>query len=219
MASHPNWYIQHTSAAVASTLAMNTLQGNARVFVLANCMLLAVFISQTCAWLAVLSGTTSLMFWAELCWALVFALNTAANYLCASAMAPWNILIGPVRMSLVIGALYLPWQCGFHLPKLYRDRRKEQRARVSSRKATSTLAKTTWGNVRRAAVHRVPTTKWDAWGGLVGAIWMFSCWGLLPLWHLYLVQTIPNLWGAAGETWEGSRYHGTTHRGTVHGLG
>ena len=161
------------------------------IFFLAVGMMVSVVLAQGCVWIAVLSNTNSLMYWEELGWAAIFVLNTLINVVVVSPPAS---LDGPRLVSLCFGCVYLPYQLLLHVPKLYADRRVEKHASRSSASigvGTGVCPVVSWQSARRATYFRAPTTDWQRWGGFVGAVWMVCYWGLLPLWHIYLVNAVP----------------------------
>ena len=156
------------------------------MFCLAVGMMACVVLAQGCVWIAVLSNTHGLMYWEELGWAAIFMLNTLINAVVVSP--PPGSLDGPRRVSWCFGCVYLPYQLLLHIPKLYADRFVECTSTGTARASCPVVS---WQSARRAACFRAPTTDWQRWGGFVGAIWMVCYWGLLPLWHIYLVSVVP----------------------------
>ena len=148
------------------------------IAVLSWAMVGTIAVSQCLVWLAVLADTVGLMYWEEIGWAVAMSLNALVNVLGMPSAS--EALQGPIRFTLCFSVVYLPYQLGLHIPKLRRDRQ------LAKRKAVSI----TWRGVRRAAFHRVPTTEWSAWGGLVGGVWMVGYWLLLPLWPYYLAHAL-----------------------------
>jgi hypothetical protein len=136
-------------------------------------MVLQVLVSQALVWGAILTERFALYFYEELGWANIFGINTVlSGYLCATALG-----LGGARvllyLSLLFGALYLPWQF-FHLKAL-----RAQARRSDASPASRTLAQ----GLARSLRARNPRRDAASWGGLIGLTWMMGYWAtLLPLW-------------------------------------
>jgi hypothetical protein len=74
-------------------------------------------VAQCFVWAAIALRIDHLMFYEECCWAGIFVCNTAVNaHLFFSSGVPGAE--GVATVSLVFGAVYLPWQLGLHVPSL-----------------------------------------------------------------------------------------------------
>lgn len=140
-------------------------------------MVAACVIAQVCVWVSVLSCTAALMFWEEVGWFAIFLFNTILNW----RAPPSSALAHAAWISLAFAVPYLPFQLFLHLPALSVHRRREL---DSGKRPTPT-----WAGLRRAAFERHATVEWARWGGNVTALWMFSYWTLIPLWHVYMVHS------------------------------
>lgn len=149
-------------------------------------MVLQVVISQCFVWGAVLTGQLVFYYYEELGWAIIFAINTIASaylYLTISSLGGTEILL---RLNLLFGTIYLPWQF-IHLRVLYTDARQ-------SRGVLEKETKVTWSLLNEGLVRSIyeknQTSDANAWGGLVGLIWMTGYWAtLIPLWVNQIVIT------------------------------
>ena len=126
--------------------------------------------AQCLVWSSLLLETESLMWWEEALWAAMFVLNTSINASFYAAGQSGAL----VTLSLVFGVLYLPWQCGLHLPS------------IPCPKGPPALGEVTWERIKRGAAKAAftmdPTKDAEKWGGAVGAVWMISYWILMPWW-------------------------------------
>ena len=140
--------------------------------------------AQCLVWSSLLLQTESLMWWEEALWAAMFVVNTAVN-VAFSAAGQESTLI---TLSLVFGALYLPWQCGLHLPS------------ISSRGDPPLMGAVSWERVKKGAVKAAfkmnPSRDSGVWGGVVGAVWMSAYWILMPWWMVLIADAYSE--GTAG---------------------
>lgn len=150
-------------------------------------MLLQVVISQGFVWGAILSGRLILYYYEELGWGIIFAANTIASaylYATVETLGGREVLI---QLSLLYGLVYLPWQF-IHVRVLRSDARKggetaEPSTAVTSKRLAQGLAE---------SIHvRNRTSDAEAWGGLVGLIWMVGYWAtLIPMWVNHVVGVL-----------------------------
>jgi len=149
-------------------------------------MVLQVAISQCFVWGAILTGQLVLYYYEELGWAIIFAINTIASaylYLTIGTLAGTEILI---RLNLLFGIVYLPWQF-IHLRVLHVDARQSRGTIEKETKVTWSLLKE---GLLRCIYEKNQTSDANAWGGLVGLIWMTGYWvTLIPLWVNQIVIT------------------------------
>lgn len=155
------------------------------VNVLSWAMVVQVVVSQFFVWGAILTGRLRLYYYEELGWAFIYAVNTVASvYLYASVedMGGRELL---VYLNLLFGAVYLPWQF-VYLRLLRSDARQNERQvalrpRVTRNVLLSGLAQ---------SIHvKNQTSESQAWGGLVGVIWMASYWAtLIPMWVFQIAR-------------------------------
>src|SRR5262245_20210508 len=138
------------------------------VEVLSWLMVVQVVVSQCFVWGAILTGRLALYFWEELGWAILVAANAVASaglYSTRDALGDAGILI---RINLLFGLLYLPWQVA-NLRLQIADAR---RAGETLQPATRVSWKQLGEGLRRSIRERHRTTDATAWGGLVGLTWM-----------------------------------------------
>jgi hypothetical protein len=157
------------------------------VSVLSWLMVAQVVISQGFVWAAILIENFELYYYEELGWALIFAANTMASaflYLTVDALGNRQVLL---RLNLLFGAVYLPWQV-IHLATLRANARRNRgrtgtgSPSISMRLATG-LQRAVWVKSRR--------TDADAWGGFIGLTWMTAYWAtLIPMWLYYIVGVL-----------------------------
>jgi hypothetical protein len=147
-------------------------------------MVVQVVIAQGFVWAAIATRRLTLYFYEELGWAVIFAANTIASaYLCATVDLPGggtSLLV----LSMVFGALYLPWQA-IHLRAL----RAEARSTTGAAAPASAATAHTVRNGLAESIH-VRNRRTDAvsWGGLVGLTWMIGYWAtLIPMWVNHVV--------------------------------
>lgn len=148
-------------------------------------MVLQVVISQGFVWGAILQGRLALYYYEELGWGVIFAANTIASaYLHATvdALGGRDILL---QLNLLFGLVYLPWQF-IHVRVL----RADARARGEMTEGSASVTGTPLANGLRRSIHeRNRATDADAWGGLVGLVWMVAYWAtLIPIWVHHVVR-------------------------------
>jgi len=156
------------------------------VDVLSWIMVIQVIISQFFVWCAILTGKQKLYFYEELGWGTIFVINTIA-----SAILYWTLdyRVGHallLQFSLLFGVFYLPWQL-FHLRVMrIREKQLEINDDFHSRITSSMLIKGLYRSIQMKNI----TTKSEAWGGIVGMIWMTAYWAtLIPVWIFLIIRT------------------------------
>ncbi len=162
-------------------LEMNTRHGEqAWIATGASALPVLCAAAQCLVWSSLLLETDSLVWWEEALWAAMYAVNTLINASFYAAGQSSGGELPLVTLSIVFGCLYLPWQCGLHLPS------------ISSRKDPPMLGAVTWERLKRgaakAAFEMNPSKDAEKWGGAVGAVWMTSYWILLPWWMVLIAD-------------------------------
>ena len=150
-------------------------------------MVALVVISQGFVWAAILTGELGLYFYEELGWALLFFANTVASaylYMTGGAIGGKDILL---KLNLLFGIVYLPWQA-LHLRSLLANaRRSTARPQTGFVSIWSGLAT----RLKQAVLVKSRRTDADAWGGLIGLTWMTAYWAtLIPIWVYYIVVVL-----------------------------
>lgn len=144
--------------------------------------------AQCCVWSSFIFETDILMWYEELNWAVMFILNTAINvfFVFSDDMKNSN---DPrytcVYLSLIFGAIFLPFQILGHLPYIDNIDRQEKRKKEKVNLTFAQVKKGCW----RSLVYRKQSVTAKAWGGDVGAFWMFGYWVLEPFWLLWVAYT------------------------------
>jgi hypothetical protein len=139
-------------------------------------MVLQVVVCQVCVWVAISTEQFELYFYEELGWLVMFVANTMASahlYLTSDALGSWAALL---EWNLLFGLVYLPFQLT-NLVAVRTQAIKQRRTGVSW----------TWvrfaTGLRRSIRTKNRRTDADAWGGIVGLIWMTGYWAtVLPAW-------------------------------------
>jgi len=156
-------------------------------------MVAQVVISQGFVWAAILTGRLKLYFYEELGWAIIFSANAIASgalLLTQGAVGDAGILL---RLSMVFGLVYLPWQL-VHLRLQLSDaaRGGDAVTTVTGERLREGLAQSIF------ARHRTSDAR--AWGGLVGLSWMTGYWAtLIPMWVNQVVVVFSS-WSAAARS-------------------
>jgi len=142
--------------------------------------------SQGLVWAAIITERLELYSFEELGWLFIFLANTIASaylYLTVGAIQCRERLL---LMSMVFGIVYMPFQL-IHLRSLRAEA-------IANRKDVEAIAPPIGTRIalglQRAMLVRVPRTDADSWGGLVGLIWMFSYFALIPLWIYCIVRVL-----------------------------
>jgi hypothetical protein len=150
-------------------------------------MVVQVVISQIFVWGAVLTGRLKLYYYEELGWFLIYAINTIASaylYIQVDNFGGRELLL---QLNLLFGAVYLPWQL-IHLRALQLNAQRQESEKVSRTNVTqSALVRGLYQSIR----VKKQTSEAQAWGGLVGVIWMASYWAtLIPMWVYQIVRGV-----------------------------
>jgi len=154
------------------------------VIVLCWLMVAQVVISQGFVWGAILTGQFELYFYEELGWALIFAANTIVSaylYLSVNALGARE---GLLRLNLLFGIVYLPWQV-IHLTSLRANARRNS---AVSEPVSQSISRQLATGLKRAIQVNTKRTDADSWGGFIGLTWMTAYWAtLIPMWVYYIV--------------------------------
>ncbi|XP_063693635.1 uncharacterized protein LOC134825387 [Bolinopsis microptera] len=170
--SEVSWLIMLSE--VAKDLDTLTVQ-SPTISLLADTLPPICILAQCFVWSSIILHTDSLMFWEEFFWFLLFIINTGIN-LVFLHHGHHSILI---TLSLLHGALYLPWQIlnlKFILslddpPFCFSD--------VTVTRVVQGLKRAVW--YRKQSVVR------EDWGGWIGESWMFCYWVVMPVWLATIV--------------------------------
>ena len=146
--------------------------------------------AQGFVWLALLLETERLMWFEEALWAAIFVLNTAASAALletGAADAATGDRGRGVVISLAFALPYLVFQLVFHLPHIAWDG-----GGSGGGGGGGALSLVSLGQLRRGAERALFVRKQSnlasAWGGVVGTIWMWVYWVVLPLWPVYIAE-------------------------------
>lgn len=150
-------------------------------------MVALVVVSQGFVWAAILTGQLGLYFCEELGWTLIFVANTVASaylYMAVGAIGSKGILL---KLNLLFGIVYLPWQA-LHLRSLLANARSStERPKTGFTSIWSRLAT----GLKQAVLVKTRRTNAEAWGGLIGLTWMTAYWAtLIPIWVHYIVVVL-----------------------------
>ena len=149
-------------------------------------MVVQVVVSQGFVWRAILTEQIVFYFYEELGWGVIMAANTIVS---AYLYATVDTLVGTevlLQVNLAFGLVYLPWQC-IHLRALLLDARAGGEAAKPRAVTGQQLAE----GLRRSIRVRNRTTDGEAWGGLVGLIWMVGYFAtLIPMWVHFVVGVL-----------------------------
>jgi hypothetical protein len=149
---------------------------------LASLMVLQVVICQACVWVAVVAERFEFYFYEELGWLFMFLANTIASaylYSAARSAAEGEVLL---KWNLCFGVVYLPFQ----IANLFA-------VRTQAKKRERSDSSWTWDGlvtgVRRSIRSKNQRTDAEAWGGMVGVVWMIGYWAtILPAWVYGIVR-------------------------------
>lgn len=146
-----------------------------------------VCFAQCCVWASMMFETDILMWYEEFNWLFMFVLNTAINivFFFSGGMESSDPRWTCVYLSLVFGAIFLPFQIIGHLPYIVNVDRAEKQKKEKLNLTCKQINKGCW----RVMVHRKATNNYADWGHFVGAFWMFGYWILEPFWLLYVAYT------------------------------
>jgi len=157
------------------------------VDVLSWLMVVQVIASQCFVWGAILTQKQTFYFYEELGWGVIFSINTVVSailYVALGNLGAWKLLL---ELNLLFGALYLPWQF-FHL-KALRSRAKYQKINEDMHTYIS------WSMLKKGLFKSIQvknlTTHPEAWGGVIGMMWMIGYWAtLIPAWLYLIIRTV-----------------------------
>jgi len=155
--------------------------------ILSLAMVVQVVTSQFFVWGAILTGKFKLNYYEELCWGLIYAANTIASVYLFTTVDNFGGSELLIRLNLIFGAVYLPWQ-------LIRLRILRSNA-LPEENEEGLQTKLTWNLLRNGldkSIHeKNQTSKSQAWGGLLGIIWMTAYWAaIIPLWVYQIVRVV-----------------------------
>ncbi len=154
--------------------------------ILAWVMLTQVIISQCFVWGSILTGNLKLFLYEELGWALIYSANTIASAYLFATVDYFDGRELLIQLNLIFAAVYLPWQF-IHLRDLRSNARSQGNTRFESSLTVNTLVK----GLQRSIRLKNQTSDSQAWGGLIGAIWMTAYWAtLIPMWVFQIVRRI-----------------------------
>ena len=170
----------------ARELSRGSQIGGVRVDGAAWLMVALCAVAQGFVWLALLLETERLMWFEEALWAAIFVLNTALSAALLETGAV-DAALGDrgkgAIISLAFALPYLTFQLVFHLPHI---------AHGDDGRGGSALGLLSLSQLRRGAARalfvRNQSNLASAWGGAVGAVWMWVYWVVLPLWPVYIAE-------------------------------
>lgn len=141
-------------------------------------MVAQVIVSQAFVWSAILTRRLRLYFYEEVGWFVIFVANTVASASLYWAADPPAFGLVLLRLNLVFGVFYLPWQT-LHLKSLVVETETDE-IRVG------------WTEgLRDSILQRQPRRDAAAWGGFIGLTWMVAYWAsLIPLWVSYVAVAV-----------------------------
>ena len=150
-------------------------------------MVVQVCISQCFVWCAILMGRLKYYFYEEAGWFFIFLLNTISSVIIFMNVDLINNQQLLIKINLLFGFLYLPWQL-YHLKAFHlRAKKQEEIKAFHIRISQSQLI----DGFHKSINYRMPTTKSQDWGGVIGMTWMLSYWAvLIPGWLYFIIQTI-----------------------------
>jgi hypothetical protein len=148
-------------------------------------MVIQVVMSQFFVWGAIVTGREILYYYEELGWGFIYAANTFASIYLRTVGGISNSRQVLILINIIFGAIYLPWQV-YRLRTLHKN---AQHERIKP--------PITWSFIKdgltRSIQQKNPTSNSEAWGGLVGTIWMTAYWAaLLPVWVYLIVREFSN---------------------------
>jgi hypothetical protein len=150
-------------------------------------MVAQVVISQGFVWAAILTEDLKHYYYEELGWALIFVANTIASAYLYMTVGALGDREGLLKLNLLFGVVYLPWQI-IHLSSLRADARRDSgRTEAGSPSIWLRLE----SGLKRAVQVKTIRTDADSWGGLIGLSWMTAYWAtLIPMWVYYIVRVL-----------------------------
>ena len=152
----------------------------------ANIIVFLVCLAQCCVWSSIVFETDILMWYEELNWTTMFILNTIINlyfFFSGEMEHSKDPRWACVYLSLIFGAIYLPFSIGAHLPHISSDYagQKAKKIRLNFKQAKK--------GCLRSIFHRQKSEAAKDWGGNVGAFWMVGYWIGEPFWLLFVAHT------------------------------
>ena len=169
---------------------LNALRVGGPLFWIDTASALMVFLccfAQCCVWSSFIFETDILMWYEEFNWALMFVLNTTVNltFFFAGDVYGSDPRWSCVWISLIFGAIFLPWQIGGHLPYIVAVERRERHKHEKVDFSFKQIKKGCW----RSLTFRKPSTSSQDWGEAIGAFWMFGYWILEPIWVTFIAAS------------------------------
>jgi len=157
------------------------------VDILSWLMVVQVIISQCFVWSAILTGRLKLYFYEELGWGIIFVINTIVSAILYWTLANLDGRELLLQLSLLFGAVYLPWQI-IHLRTLRLSAKQQEIKEDIPKSITwSVLTKGLYKSIKMKNL----TTQSEAWGGVIGMMWMTAYWAtLIPSWIYLIVLTV-----------------------------
>jgi hypothetical protein len=150
-------------------------------------MVVQVVISQIFVWGAILTERLKLYYYEELGWFFIYAANTIASAYLSIQVDNFGGRELLLQLNLVFGAVYLPWQL-IHLRAL---RLNAQRQKSEEGLRTNVTQRTLVRGLYQSIRVKNQTSDSQAWGGLIGVIWMTSYWAsLIPMWVYQIVRGV-----------------------------
>lgn len=151
----------------------------------ANIIVFLVCFAQSCVWSSIVFETDILMYYEECNWTIMFILNTAINicFFFSGDMESSDPRWSCVYLSLIFGAIYLPFSILAHLPHINSayTGEKPKKMRLNCKQAKK--------GCLRSMFHRQASEASKDWGGNVGAFWMVGYWIGEPFWLLFVANT------------------------------
>ena len=155
--------------------------------VLSWLMVVQVVISQFFVWGAILTGRQKLYFYEEVGWGIIFIINTFASvilYWTLDSLSEYKVLL---QINILFGTVYLPWQL-VHLRALLLKAKDQG---VNENIYEYITGKMLIIGLKKSIKIKILTTKSEAWGGVIGMMWMAAYWAILiPVWIYVIVQTV-----------------------------
>lgn len=149
-------------------------------------MVAHAIVAQFFVWSAILGGQTRLYFFEEMNWAFIFLENSIASAWLWVISDASSIGISLLRLNLVFGLLYLPWQA-LHLRMLWQESRKNDGLDRHEVEISGGIVERFRKGLMRSIFTKNKRTDLESWGGFVGLSWMIGYWAsLIPAWIFYI---------------------------------
>jgi hypothetical protein len=114
----------------------------------------------------------------------LFAIGGSDQRCVAESIDERDVLL---RLNLLFGAVYLPWQV-IHLATLRANARRN-RGRTGTGSPSISMRLAT--GLKRAVWVKSRRTDADSWGRFIGLTWMTAYWAtLIPMWMDYIVRVL-----------------------------